>query len=48
MHLIDMEGPVLPHVIHSLCSLLQKTVQDFKIQTSTLKASTLFNVDAMS
>jgi len=46
LHSIEMLGPILPHVMHMLTSLLNKTVKSYKIKVKTLESTVPLNLNS--
>lgn len=42
---LELLGPILPHTIHMLCALLNKTVKNYEIQIDTMSATVPINVN---
>lgn len=45
LNLIDLTGPILPNVLHMLCPLLSKTVQEYKIHVTTVDSTVSLNME---
>lgn len=47
-HSVELRGPILPHAIHDLCALMQKSQEEFSATFALIESTRAFTLAAQS